>query len=138
MAGVTSRLVQFFHNIQQCRHSDFICDILLQVKLFLQVFIADQFGDGTFQVLCHQFDDRITFRMDGRVVQWILAILNAKETRALFKSFFSHTRHFHQFAAGLERAVFGTVINNVLGQRRTKSGNISKQMFACRIDIHPH
>ena len=51
---------------------DFVRDVFLQVELFLQFFIADQFGDSTFQVLCHQFDDRITFRMDGRVVQWFL------------------------------------------------------------------
>lgn len=47
-------------------------DVFLQVELFLQFFIADQFGDSTFQVLCHQFDDRITFRMDGRVVHGFL------------------------------------------------------------------
>ena len=40
--------IQFFHNIQQSRHSYFVRDVFLQVELFLQFFIADQFGDSTF------------------------------------------------------------------------------------------
>ena len=114
LARIASRLIQFFHNIQQSRHSDFVRDVFLQVELFLQFFIADQFDDSTFQVLCHQFDDRITFRMDGRVVQWVFTILDTKETSTLFKSLFSHAGYFQEFATRLERSVFGSVVDDVL------------------------
>ena len=32
--------------------------------------------------------------------------------------------------------MFGTVVDNVLCQCRTESGDIGQQMFACRVDIH--
>lgn len=57
--------------------------------------------------------------MYGRIVERILCSGNTEEPGTLLESFGAHTRNFHQFFAGVEGSILGTIIDDILRQLRT-------------------
>ena len=121
LTRVTPWFFQFLHDVGQGRETDFVCHVFLNVYLASDFLVLDQVFYRTFHVLGNVFHYRITFRMNGRIVERVLGIGDTKETGTLFECLSTHARYFHQFLAGSEGTVFGTIVHDVLGEGRTQT-----------------
>ena len=73
----------------------------------------------TVQFVRHFFYDGISFRVDGRIVEWILCMGNTKEPGGLFERFGSHAGYFEQVGSSGEVSVLFAIIDYVLSELRT-------------------
>ena len=76
--------------------------------------------------------------MNCTVVQRVSAIGDTQEASCLLEGFLAHARHLEQFAAVLECSIFGTVIDDVLGESWSESRDIGEQMLRCCVDVHTY
>ena len=118
---ITSWLFQFGHDVHQGRESYLVAYIFFDVNLVSDFLVLDQVFYRTFHVLGNVFHYRITFRMNGRIVERVLGIGDTKETGTLFECLSTHARYFHQFLAGSEGTIFCPIVHDVLGEGRTQA-----------------
>ena len=88
------------------------------------------------QIIQHFGDHRIGFGVDGTGIQRLFAAVDAQEAGGLLISFIAEARHFQQFAAAVERAVFIAVGNDVLRQRAVEAGNTRQQRGGSGVHVH--
>ena len=122
-------LLQLFHDVGKCRQSHLGGDIFPDVNLLAHGLVADQVGDGASLVAGHLLHHMIAFGVYGTIVKWILGIGNAQETGTLLIGCRPQPRHFLQLRPAAERPVLTSVGDNVLGQRRPQSADISQQVL---------
>ena len=80
---VAARLLQLVHDVGERWHAHLRSDIALQVDTFLALLVLDQLADGTAGVLSHLFHQGIALGVHGSVVQRVLGIGYAQESRTL-------------------------------------------------------
>ncbi len=83
---VAPRLLQLGDNIFKRRFTDCFGDVALQWNGINQRRIAHQLLQFNVEVGCHFSDERITFRVYRRGVEWIGRTANAEEAGRLLKS----------------------------------------------------
>ena len=76
-AWVAAGLVEFCHDVEQCRHAVCGCGVLLEVDCCLGGFVAYEVVDGTMAVGCHLLHKWIVLGMDCCVVERIIAVGDA-------------------------------------------------------------
>ena len=91
---IATRFFQLFDDVGYRRHTEFL---ISKVRCFQ----VTQFAAVTHQIfqclLCccqNAFHHRIGFRVNGRGVQRVIAVVNAQEARALLEGFRPQTAHF--------------------------------------------
>lgn len=130
-----SRFGKFAHDVVERRKAHHTAAITLQIDAVARFCGGDEAFHGAARVFRHLFHQLVAFRMHRRVVERVFAANDAQEACALLKSLRSQARHFEKFAARSKRAVFGTVVHNVLRQRRAEARHISQQTLAGRVDV---
>ena len=84
------------HDVLQGGESDFIGHVAVDVDFCTQFLAAHEFCDRAMEVFCHLLHDGIALRMDGAVVERLLAAVHTQESGCLFKGFRSQFGHFQQ------------------------------------------
>ncbi len=87
-------------------------------------------------MLCHPFDNAITFRMDSRIVERLPAAPNSQEPGRLFKCLSPQLGDIEQLAAACKWAMFVAVINNPQGQPWTDARHIRQKRDARHVHIN--
>ena len=135
---VTTRLLQFLHDISKGRDTDISRHILFDIDGLSFLLIINKVCYSTALILRHLLYDGIALRMDGRVVERVLGTRDTKEACTLLESRRSQTRHLLQLGTRSEGTVLTSVVHDVLGERRTKPADIHQQMLRSRIEVDAH
>ena len=135
---VAARLLQLAHDVGERWHAHLRSDIALQVDTFLALLVLDQLADGTAGVLSHLFHQGVALGVHGRVVQRVLGIGYAQESRTLLVGRWTESCHFLQLRSRCESPIFATVVHDVLRQRRSQSADVGQQMLRRSVQVHAH
>ena len=82
---VAPRLLQLTNDVSQRWHTHISIHIAMQVDLFLSFLVLNELGYAAPGVLCHLFNQSITFWMYGRVIQRVTCTWDAQESSTLFE-----------------------------------------------------
>src|SRR5690606_27500927 len=71
-------------------------------------------------------------------IEWVRAFLDAQEAGALFKCLAAKPGHFEKRLPAGEAAMLLTIADDVLGQHRSDTTDITQQMLACCVKVHAY
>ncbi len=135
---VAAGLFEFLHDIGERRQAYGLRHIFINVHLLPLCRIFDKVHDGASTVLGHLLYDRITLRVHGRGIKRVLGSRDTKETGALLEGRRTETWHFLQLRTRCERTILLAIVNDILCQYRSQTGDISQQVLRSGIDIHTY
>ncbi len=132
---VASRLAQFGDDVDDGRDPEAIVDKLCWLEPFAERCVADQRLRGDFEVFGHAVDDRIALRMNGRVVERLVAVGDPQEPGRLLKRFLAQLGNGHQLPATGEATMVVAMLDDLLREPRTDPGDVGQQGDAGHIDV---
>ena len=135
-AWVAAGFFQFGQDVQNGRQAEAFVDEVGRFDLLNALAVADEFGGGNTLLRQHFGDDGIGFGVDGACVQRLFAAVNPQKACRLLEGFFAQTRHFQQSFAAVERAVFITVGDDVLGKGLIQTGNPRQERGRGGVHVH--
>ena len=135
-ARVTAGTCEFQHDVSERGEAHFGGAIAMEVDLVALVGRGDEFGHIAAGFLGHALHEGIALRMDCGVVEGVLGIGDAEESCTLLEGFGTQTGHLEQFAARTEGAVGGTIVDDILRQSGSESGDVGEEMLGGRVEVH--
>ena len=91
---VATGFLQFLHDVGKGGDTYLVSDIAADVDRLTFLFVCNQIGNRTTEVLRHLLHDCIALWVDGSVIEWILCPRNTQETGTLLEGGRSEARHF--------------------------------------------
>ena len=82
---IATRFCKFGNNVLNGWESKLIVEKVCCVEFFAVLRVADQCSQIGFLLLGHALDDRIAFRVNGRIAEWLVAASNSEETSRLLE-----------------------------------------------------
>ena len=126
-AGVATGFFQLLQDVGDRWQAESFIGEFLGIKAFEEAGVTDQRANVALGVRSNALDQRVGFRVNGRAVQRVVAIHHTQKACGLFEGFFAQTADFLQRCPGFERAVFVTMIDDVLCQCGVEPGNTGQQ-----------
>ena len=133
---IASRFFQLFEDVGHGRQPELCIDISFRPQRFQQATVAHDFFHVLLNIAKDFLHQRIRFRMHGRRVERIVAMIDAQKSGALLERFFAQTRHRFQRNTRSERAIRVAVLNDVCRHRRCQARYVRQQRNRGGIHIH--
>ena len=138
LSRVAPRFFQFVHDIRQGGNTHLGRHVSLHLHLLALLFVSNQFAYGTTVVARHLFHDVVALGVDGRIVERVLGIGNAKESGTLQESRGAKSRHFLQLGTRSKGTILAAIVDDVLGQCRSESADVHQQMLGGGVQVDAH
>ena len=111
---IAARFFQLFDDIGDGRHAKFFVCEVHRFQVAQGAAVAHQVFKRLLSSGQDALNNRVCFRVNGRGIQRVIAVVDAQEARALLKRFRPQAAHFKQLLTVLELTVLVTPGHDVL------------------------
>ena len=135
-ARIAARFFQLFDDVGDRRHAELFVGEIHRFQVTQRAAVAHQVfqrlpGGGQ-----DTLDNWIGFRVNGRGIQRVIAVIDAQEARALLKCFWPQTAHLQQLLAVLELTVLITPGDDILRHHTGQARHAGQQGNGSGVQVH--